>query len=199
MGKVPVGSIPVSEAFHRYYEHLHADALSVDGLSQRENVHRSTMAAREFVKVWAGGKLEARAYDGSRELTVRPEQWEEPCLLARTFFGGPIEDFQDGELAAYRGLYLYTDKAVFEQWLAEVALESKKIRKNAGRTKCTKWLVDLIQSAPPKKAKEHYLEIAKKEFGVSAHGFLHSIWPRAIAQTGQAGKAWSKPGRRPKS
>jgi len=106
MAKVPAGSIPVSEAFQRYYERLYADASSLGGLTpedrMREELGRSAAAQKKFEEAFANGRLEARAHDGNRELTITPGQWKDACSPKRAFFGGPIEDCRDGPLADYR-------------------------------------------------------------------------------------------------
>jgi hypothetical protein len=175
MVKVPVGNIPISEAFQRYYERQHADALSLQ---------------HKFEEVWASGRLEARVHDGSRELTITPGQWKDTCSPARSFFGGPIEDFHDGPLAAYRGLYPYTDELAFQRWLDGLSPPTA-----VADTECKKWLVEQMQSGPRLRKKQHYLREAQQRFRVSQRGFQRA-WKAASAE---AGNAWSKPGRSRKS
>ena len=144
------------------------------------------MAQREFEDAWANGKLEARVHDGSRELTITPGQWKDTCSPARAFFGGPIEDCHDGALAAYRGLYPYTDEAAFEKWLKGLSPPTA-----AGKTKCKAWLVEQMQNGPRAEKKEHYLKEAQQRFRISQRAFIRA-WDEANAELGNG---WSKPGR----
>jgi hypothetical protein len=204
MGKIPVGSIPLSEAFKRYYQHRYADAPSLDALCLcpvcriYEERQRSTEAQMELMEIFASGKLEQRVYDGTRELTIRPGQLKDTASPARSFFGGPIEDCHNGPLADYRGLDPYTDETAFNTWLGGLSPDKKK-RTAPEEARCKDWLVKQMRNGPPAGQKPHYLEMAKGQFAISDHGFLHRVWHNAIAEAGAAGKAWSKPGRPRKS
>jgi hypothetical protein len=197
MPKVPAGCIPVSEAFQRFYERQYADALSLDDLSPldrlREEDRQLTVAQKEFVNVYASGQLEQRVYDGTRELTITPGQLKNTASPARAFFGGPIEDCHDGALAAYRGLYPYTDETAFNEWLGGLSF-NKKTRPEEAR--CKAWLVKEMRNGPRAGRKSRYLEMAKEQFAISDHGFIHRVWKQAVAE---AGNAWSRPGRPRKS
>ena len=194
MAKVPVGSIPVSEAFQRFYERQYANALPLESLSAldrlREEIHRSTEAQHKFEEVWANGNLEARVHDGRRELTITPGQWRDTGSPARVFFGGPIEDFDDGPLAACRDLYPYTDEVAFQRWLDGLSPPTA-----AGETECKSWLVEQMQSGPRLGKKEDYLKEAQQRFRVSQRGFYRA-WTAAIADTGSD---WDRHGRPRKS
>ena len=121
--KVPVGNISLSEAFEQFHEDLWRNSPTPETPSPGEHqtageeVRRSTATQKEFEEVFANGTLEARVLHGERELTITPRQWKDTCSPARAFFGGPIEDFCDGPLADYRGLFPYVDEAAFKNWL----------------------------------------------------------------------------------
>jgi hypothetical protein len=112
------------------------------------------------------------------ELVITPGQWKDSCSPARVFFGGPIEDFRDGPLAAYRGLYPYTDEVAFQKWLKELSLPTA-----AGETECKKWLVQQMWDCARPRGKDHYLKESQRRFRVSQRAF-NRAWKSAIAETG---------------
>jgi hypothetical protein len=189
MAKIPIGSIPVSEAFQRYYDRLYADASSLvdltPGARLEQEGERSTAAQKKFEEAFVDGKLEARIHDGSRELTITPGQWQDTCSPGRAFFGGPIEDCHDGPLADYRGLYPYIDEAAFDQWLAKILAADKKAATAAEECKCKQWLIDQMQNGPRGRRKPDYLKEAQSLFWVTERGF-NRMWDVAIAETGRA-------------
>jgi hypothetical protein len=88
MAKVPVGHIPAYEALERL----------------REDLEPNT-AQNEFMRAVTSGTLTLKIHDDSRELAITRGQLESAFFPERVLAKGPLEDFRDGPLTEYRGLY----------------------------------------------------------------------------------------------
>ena len=66
---------------------------------------------------------------------------------------GPLEDFRDGPLTEYRGLYPYLEEAAFETWRKKLLAAEKESSTVAAETKCRVWLIDRCKMAPAPETK----------------------------------------------
>lgn len=112
--KVPVGNIPLEEAFSRYQEHRWRNfpALELSPENLQELTGRSKQGSDELSAAFANGQLEARVHDGNNEWTITPMQWQQTFSPEHAFYGGSII----GD-SPYQGLYPYTGETAFTAWL----------------------------------------------------------------------------------
>jgi hypothetical protein len=195
--KVPVGSILLEEAFRRYLDCRWKNSPVLDPLPTNlkkhkdqailnEHTDRSELASSELDAAFANEVLEARAYDGKREITVI---WQDTFSPERTFYGGAIVDRN----SPYRGLYFYTDAKIFARWL-RAHCPGRRASTKGAETRCRKWLMDQMKDGPPTNTKPHYLSLAKKQFQPLSDRSFNRAWAEALKQPGT--DAWKRPGRR---